>query len=138
MILTVKILSQYDKVKPVYFSIDHVWRHSTNVARTARVMALLETNDTNCSSTAYTGGLMHDLGKVILAANFDDQYHTAHTMCAQAAGCRYGRRRKAMFGATHGEIGSLPSGPRGALSAEVVRRWLHCTHHRSDADLSRR
>ena len=33
LIMTIKILSQYDKVKPVYFSIDNIWRHSTNVAR---------------------------------------------------------------------------------------------------------
>ena len=29
LIMTVKLLSQYDKVKPVYFSIDTIWRHST-------------------------------------------------------------------------------------------------------------
>jgi putative nucleotidyltransferase with HDIG domain len=105
LILTVKVLSQYDKVKPVYFSIDNVWRHSTNVAQTARAMAVLETGDANCSSGAYTGGLMHDLGKVILAANFDDQYHQAHLTAAQNQRQLW-QVEKEIFGVTHGEIGA--------------------------------
>ena len=103
--MTVKLLSQYDKVKPVYFSIDSIWRHSTNVARTARVMALLETGDNECSATAYTAGLMHDLGKVILAANFDEQYQGAHAV-ARRQQVPLWEVEKDIFGASHGEIGA--------------------------------
>ena len=39
MVMTLKLLSQYDKVKPVYFSIDRLWRHSTEVARISRRLA---------------------------------------------------------------------------------------------------
>ena len=39
MVMTLKLLSQYDKVKPVYFSIDRLWRHSTEVARISRRIA---------------------------------------------------------------------------------------------------
>ena len=126
LILTVKLLSQYDKVKPVYFSIDNIWRHSTNVAQTARVLALLETGDTECSGAAYTGGLMHDLGKVILAANFDDQYHRVHA-AARRHQMPLWDVEKDTFGATHGEIGAYMLGLWG-LPAEVVKTAaLH--HH---------
>jgi HD-like signal output (HDOD) protein len=125
LIMTVKLLSQYDKVKPVYFSIDNIWRHSTNVARTARVMALLETGDNDCSGLAYTAGLMHDLGKVILAANFDGQYHGAHNV-ARKQQVPLWEVEKDIFGATHGEIGAYLLGLWG-MSAEVVK--VAALHH---------
>jgi putative nucleotidyltransferase with HDIG domain len=125
LIMTVKLLSQYDKVKPVYFSIDNIWRHSTNVARTAKVMALLETGDTDCSGAAYTAGLMHDLGKVILAANFDDQYHHAHAI-ARKQQIPLSDVEKDIFGATHGEIGAYMLALWG-MSPEVVK--VVALHH---------
>ncbi len=121
LIMTLKLLSQHDKVKPVYFSIDSIWRHSTNVALgdSRRVVALLETGDQNCSSTAYTAGLMHDLGKVILAANFDSQYNGAHAI-ARKRRIPLWEVEKDIFGATHGEIGAYLLGLWG-LSPEVVK-----------------
>jgi putative nucleotidyltransferase with HDIG domain len=125
LIMTVKLLSQYDKVKPVYFSIDHIWRHSTSVAQTAKVMALLETGDTDCSGIAYTAGLMHDLGKVILAANFDTQYHGAHAL-ARKQQIPLWVVEKDIFGATHGEIGAYMLTLWG-MSPEVVK--VAAMHH---------
>jgi HD-like signal output (HDOD) protein len=125
LIMTVKLLSQYDKVKPVYFSIDSIWRHSTNVARTARVMALLETGDNDCSGIAYTAGLMHDLGKVILAANFDEQYQGAHNV-ARKQQIPLWEVEKDIFGASHGEIGAYLLGLWG-MSSEVVK--VAALHH---------
>jgi putative nucleotidyltransferase with HDIG domain len=131
LIMTVKLLSQYDKVKPVYFSIDNIWRHSTNVAQTAKVMALLETGDPDCSGTAYTAGLMHDLGKVILAANFDDQYHGAHAV-ARKQQIPLWVVEKDIFGATHGEIGAYMLTLWG-MSTEVVKAAaMHHHPFRSD------
>jgi HD-like signal output (HDOD) protein len=126
LIMAVKLLSQFDKVKPVYFSIDSIWRHSTNVARTARVMALLETGDTECSGIAYTAGLMHDLGKVILAANFDSQYHGAHAI-ARKQQIPLWEVEKDIFGASHGEMGAYLLNLWGLSTAVVNIAALH--HH---------
>jgi HD-like signal output (HDOD) protein/CheY-like chemotaxis protein len=125
LIMTVKLLSQYDKVKPVYFSIDNIWRHSTNVARTAKIIALLETGDNDCSGVSYTAGLMHDLGKVILAANFDSQYQGAHTVSRKQQVPLWDVE-KDIFGVTHGEIGAYLLGLWG-MSSEVVK--VAALHH---------
>ena len=45
MVMTIKLLNQYDHIKPVYFSIDRMWRHSTDVARTAKQLTLMQTDD---------------------------------------------------------------------------------------------
>ncbi len=125
LIMTVKMLNQYDKVKPVYFSIDSIWKHSTNVAQTAKALAMLETGDTQISGHAYTAGLMHDLGKVILAANFDDQYHGAHTI-ARKQRVPLWEVEKEIFGASHGEIGAYLLGLWG-ISPDVTQ--IAANHH---------
>jgi putative nucleotidyltransferase with HDIG domain len=125
LIMTVKLLSQYDKVKPVYFSIDTIWRHSTNVAHTAKAIARLETGDTECSGHAYTAGLMHDLGKVILAANFDEQYTEAHAV-ARRKRLPLWEAEKEILGASHGEIGAYLLGLWG-MSEEIVK--VAALHH---------
>jgi hypothetical protein len=88
-------------------------------------MALLETGDNDCSGVAYTAGLMHDLGKVILAANFDGQYNGAHNV-ARKQQIPLWEVEKDIFGATHGEIGSYLLGLWG-MSAEVVK--VAALHH---------
>ena len=80
MVMTIKLLNQYDKIKPVYFSVDRLWRHSTEVARAAKQLVLLQTEDSALAETAFTAGLMHDLGKIVLAANFDEQYRGAQSL----------------------------------------------------------
>ena len=88
-------------------------------------MALLEVGDNDCIATAYTAGLMHDLGKVILAANFDSQYHGAHTM-ARKRKIPLWEIEKDIFGVTHGEMGAYLLGLWG-MPAEVVR--VAALHH---------
>jgi putative nucleotidyltransferase with HDIG domain len=111
-------MSQYDKIKPVYFSIDHVWRHSTNVAWIAKQFALLEVGEPGLAAAAYTAGLIHDVGKVILAANFDQQYSGAHAL-ARKQQLPLWEVEKDIFGATHGEIGAYLFGLWG-MPKEVV------------------
>lgn len=105
LIISIKLLSDYDKVKPVYFSIDTVWRHSTAVAQRAKNIALMETNNSECAAHCYTAGLMHDLGKVILAANFDGQYQEAHAL-ARTRQTPLWEVERDTFGANHAEIGA--------------------------------
>ncbi len=105
MVMAIKLLNSYDKVKPVYFSIDRLWRHSTEVARSAKQIALWQTDDTALAEMAFTAGLMHDIGKVVLASNFDEQYRGAQSL-ARKQELPLCEVEKEIFGATHGEIGA--------------------------------
>jgi hypothetical protein len=86
---------------------------------------LLETGDNECASLSYAAGLMHDLGKVILAANFDQQYHGAHNV-ARKQQLPLWEVEKDLFGATHGEIGAYLLGLWG-LPPDVVK--VAAFHH---------
>ena len=105
MVMTIKLLSQYDKVKPVYFSIDRLWRHSTEVARISRRLAMMHEDDPVLAESAFTAGLMHDLGKLVLASNFDEQYSGAQALARQQH-LPLWEVEKQIFGASHGEIGA--------------------------------
>src|SRR6516225_327022 len=80
LILSIKVLNQQQKQTPGQFSIDRLWQHSLEVARIAKELVWLETNDRALADAAFAGGLLHDLGKVVLAMNFNDQYRGAHSL----------------------------------------------------------
>ncbi len=133
MVMTIKLLSQYDKIKPVYFSIDKLWRHSTDVARTAKQLTLMKTEDAALAETAFTAGLIHDIGKVVLAANFDEQYRGAQSLA---------RRQKLpvweveheIFGASHGEIGAYLLGLWG-MPLDLLE--VAALHHQPSRTISK-
>ena len=124
MVMTLKLLSQYDKVKPVYFSIDRLWRHSTEVARISRRLALTQAEDPALAESAFTAGLMHDLGKLVLASNFDEQYSGAQALARQQH-LPLWQVEKQIFGASHGEIGAYLLGLWGMPIDLVEAAALH-------------
>jgi HD-like signal output (HDOD) protein/ActR/RegA family two-component response regulator len=132
MVMTLKLLSQYDKVKPVYFSIDRLWRHSTQVARLARDVARCESDDATLAESAFAAGLMHDVGKLILAANFDKQYNGAQDL-ARNEQIPLVDAEKKVFGATHGEIGAYLLGIWGMPLELVEAAALHHQPSQSQA-----
>jgi len=124
MVITLKLLSQYDKVKPVYFSIDRLWRHSTEVARISRRLAFMQQDDPVLAESAFTAGLMHDLGKLVLASNFDEQYSGAQAL-ARHQQIPLWEVEKQIFGASHGEIGAYLLGLWGMPLDLVEAAALH-------------
>jgi putative nucleotidyltransferase with HDIG domain len=134
MVVTLKLLNQYDKVKPVYFSIDRLWRHSTEVARISRRLALTQTDDPALAESAFTAGLMHDLGKLVLAANFDEQYSGAQALARQQR-LPLWEVEKQIFGGSHAEIGAYLLGLWG-MPLELVE--AAALHHNPSRCLTKR
>jgi hypothetical protein len=77
LVLAIQAFAQMDGVKPVYFSIEKVWRHGLAVGQWAREIARLESNDTVLAEQAYTAGLLHDIGKIVFVANLNADYDAA-------------------------------------------------------------
>jgi putative nucleotidyltransferase with HDIG domain len=105
LVLSIEAFARFDKVKPIYFSMDRVWRHSQSVALSAKRIAELMTNDPDVARYAFTAGLLHDIGKLALALNFEEQYHGALKL-AEKQKLSPSDVEAQVFGATHADTGA--------------------------------
>lgn len=105
LVLSIEAFSRFDKVKPLYFSSDRLWRHSQSVAHSARKIAEAMSNDLELARHAFTAGLVHDIGKLALALNFEEQYQGALKLAEKnnLSPCEVEAQ---VFGATHAETGA--------------------------------
>lgn len=105
LIMALKFLAEHSQNRPGYLALEQIWQHSKNVARIARDLVLFETKDRTLATQAFAAGLLHDLGKVVLAANFDDLYGRVHSLARKQPVALWDVEKE-MFGANHGEIGA--------------------------------
>jgi HD-like signal output (HDOD) protein/CheY-like chemotaxis protein len=89
---------------PSNFQIDALWEHSLRVAAFAKKIMYMETEDLMRSDEAFTAGLLHDIGQIVLATNKSEEFGEALRR-AQEEGELLIDAEKAIFGATHAEVG---------------------------------
>lgn len=104
-----------------------IWSHSMSVAVLAQKIAACERPET--ASDAFTAGLLHDLGKVVLATNLPAKYKLVLELVSRE-GVSGSEAEKRIFDATHCEVGAFLIGLWG-LPTEVVRA---VAYHNSPAD----
>jgi HD-like signal output (HDOD) protein/CheY-like chemotaxis protein len=120
LVMALRFLAEHSHLKSSYLSLEKLWQHSTRVAQTARDLVLFETKDRALAAEALVAGLLHDLGKVVLATNFDDLYGRVYSLAHKQPVALWDIERE-MFGASHGEIGACLVGmwnmPRSVVEA---------------------
>ena len=124
LVLALQFLAEHGRLKPAYLSLDQLWQHSVKVGQIARDLVLFETKDRTLASQALIAGLLHDLGKVVLANNFADLYGRVHSL-ARKQPVTLWDVEKEMFGANHGEIGACLIGMWNMPGPVVDATALH-------------
>lgn len=129
LILTNSIFQQSKPFQTTSFGISDVWHHSMSVATGAKAIALAEGLDRPLQEEAFVGGILHDVGVLILASNFPDLYNrtaglvaTEHVLLPTA--------EQEIFGVTHAEVGAYLLGLWG-LPAGILK--IVSLHHRPRA-----
>ncbi len=84
---------------------DEVSRHSLLTAQLARQIIEWEEGDNGTKESAMTAGLLHDVGKLILAFNCPAQYRQATLLAAQERISSWEAESR-IFGTTHAEVGA--------------------------------
>ena len=74
LVLNIHIFSNVSEQESTEFGLHKLWNHSTNTAKIARMLAKEEGLNQHITETAYIGGLLHDVGKVVLATCFGAIY----------------------------------------------------------------
>lgn len=104
-VLMAEIFSQYEQDKaPEGFSIDDLWQHGLSVGQYAKIITEFETDDKETQDQAYTAGLLHDIGLLILASKLPQEFRRAMDFAAERQ-IPLQQAEKDLFGATHAEVG---------------------------------
>ena len=104
LVLLAHTFSEFDRVPRAGFSVDELWFHSVRVGQFARQISLLEEQPSDVAEQAYAAGLLHDLGKVLLAANLPVPFGQALLMAKEQA-LHLHQAETQLLGASHAEIG---------------------------------
>jgi HD-like signal output (HDOD) protein len=103
--LSASVFLQYEDVNLPGFCLDREIQHGLSVALAARQIAHCETNDMNMVDDTFIAGMMHDIGKLILAVHQKDSYQAAMELSNKKSQPLW-RSELEVFGTTHAAIGA--------------------------------
>lgn len=128
--VTAGVFALYDQsLDHSVLSLSAVRDHGSVVGTYARLIARHEGLDRVAGDAAFVAGLLHDVGRLVLAAKMPDEYRgvTRHVVTARVT---VADAEMALIGATHAEVGAYLLGLWG-FSDPVVTTVAH--HHRPAA-----
>jgi HD-like signal output (HDOD) protein len=127
LILTVHVFSHFPRTTDgALLQIDRLWAESLATGMLARVLAKAEKASNREIEQAYTAGLLHDVGILVLAANLRDRYK-AILRTASEEHVPVWEVEQREFGTTHAEVGAYMLGLWG-LEPPIVE--VVAFHHR--------
>jgi HD-like signal output (HDOD) protein len=103
--MAVPIFSSFSRAKCPAFPIDQIWEHSLQTGVLARQISGQHLDDFQQSEQAFCAGLLHDLGKIILADGLAGEYGEVIKESAATSTPLFEVERK-HFRATHAEVGA--------------------------------
>ena len=109
LVLSVKIFAEFSHKKFSWFNIDHLFNHSMSVSTFAKTIIKREKLGAELINYSLMAGLLHDLGKLILATNFQEPYKEVLATAREFDQNLWDLEYKA-FGTSHAEIGAYLMG----------------------------
>jgi putative nucleotidyltransferase with HDIG domain len=109
LVLSVKIFSEFNQNSFSWFNIDKLFDHSLTVSMYAKTIIKNENLDQGLINNSMMAGLLHDLGKLILATNFEKPYRQLLAE-AQGTGKNLLDLEYETFRTSHAEIGAYLMG----------------------------
>jgi putative nucleotidyltransferase with HDIG domain len=131
IVLVSGLFSSFKRMALTGFSLDSLMRHALRVGQYARAICEEEGMDQIEIDNAFTAGLLHDVGKLILAANLPDSYRKISELVTREGYKTIDAELKTL-GITHAEAGAFLLGlwgiPDSILGAVA-------NHHRPEDSL---
>lgn len=132
LILTSKVFTQFDTAHS-RLDLEQLWSHSTQVGALAREIASGEVPDRKTQDQSFMAGMLHDLGKLVFACSFTEEYNRVLEENGGQEGALWQLEQEA-FGCTHAEIGAYLMGIWGLPSTVVeALAYHHYPSHSSGA-----
>lgn len=109
LVLSVNVFAAFDTRRIPFFDLDGLWQHSLTVGGCAQKIMTTVARDREQAAAAFLAGMLHDIGKLILAVNFSDAYRALLKGVPESPAERLAKERE-MIGTTHAEIGAYLMG----------------------------
>jgi putative nucleotidyltransferase with HDIG domain len=109
LVITVQIFSMHSHAWMPGFSIPALWDHSMTTAALAKAIAKEEKQERSEIEDAFMGGLLHDVGQVILATSLSESYQRVMILVGDRI-CPLWKAELEVFGTTHAEVGAYLMG----------------------------
>jgi putative nucleotidyltransferase with HDIG domain len=126
LVLSVKIFAEFSQKKFAWFNIDALFNHSMSVSTYAKTIVKTEKLGQELINYSLMAGLLHDLGKLILATNFQEPYRQVLTEASRSDQNLWDLEYET-FGTSHAEIGAYLMG-LWSLEAPIIEAiaFHHC------------
>ncbi|HEX4264106.1 MAG TPA: response regulator [Verrucomicrobiae bacterium] len=136
LVLSLQVFSQFKEPPLADFSLDALANHSWVTAVLARRIARVHGSDTKVMDQCFLAGLLHDVGRLVLASGLPEQYARIWNIAGQR-GVLLWQAEKIEFGATHADLGAYLLGLWGLPNPIVEAVALqHCPSHSPSREFS--
>jgi HD-like signal output (HDOD) protein len=105
LVLSIQVFSLFDRIEVKPFSLEALWEHSWRVGGLARRIAAFEERPAEEIETAFTAGVLHDLGKLVLVSGVPRAWREA-IAAADAGSIPLWQAERSRLAATHAEVGA--------------------------------
>jgi HD-like signal output (HDOD) protein len=129
--LSAHIFSCFDRTLLKGFSIEQLWAHLFRTGTLAQKILLIEHKDPGEAEEAYTAGMLHDVGKLMLANSLPVQFQKALTYAANEHIPLHVAESE-IFGASHAGAAAYLLGLWGLPASIVEAVAFHHTPRASD------
>jgi len=129
LVLAVEVFSQFKSSSPCVFDIQESVAHSMRVGSYARRLASMMEQTRNLMDDAMAAGLLHDVGKLVLATSVSEQFNNAF-LRSELDKIPLFESERVELGATHSEVGAYLLGLWG-LKDLVMEAVAY--HHNPEA-----
>lgn len=124
LVLSIHVFSCFEKAPLKNFSIDQALNHCMSTGLIAKLVARLQKVDRAVADEACVAGMLHDIGKVMLAASLPEQYEKAVALATERK-ISISDAEREIFGASHSQVGAYLLGLWGLPVPLVEAVALH-------------
>jgi len=126
LVLSLSAFSQYKEMEAAGVSLMAIWQHSLRTAELARRLVGARGLSGGMADASFVGGLLHDIGRVVLACNFPEEYATARSL-ARRQRVTLEKAEEQVFSCTHADVGGYLLGLWGLPPTVVDAIAFHHT-----------
>lgn len=128
LVLSIHVFQQADKKQHEKLGLEALWRHSLATAAFSRMIAQAFSDTKQDQDDAFTAGLVHDVGQIVLGMNFPEKYQIV---------LEEARKRNEpltdveneIIGSSHAEMGAYLMGVWGLPNPIVEALAFHHSPH---------